>query len=258
MLRLYHVLLGVILLAVLTPLGFVKYALPYLSSNNSSNNKLQLTQAQANTAQKQTQTTSSNLQPNEGNIWKNILGKTAVPPGWRVAACDGNTPLLCVSSDKKILGTVEMGVYPLENLPNFQQMLNKAGISPNFNVNYQSPSYQTQLASALKLWVADHYGVLEKDRRNVYGDSIVFSAQSPQQAPVGKLQGMRYGFSGIKRKGGLQEQHLGYVAFDGKALYVITTAFDPASETGKFDQLENFQRFEPFLFITVQGMNLPR
>ncbi|WP_017315524.1 hypothetical protein [Mastigocladopsis repens] len=255
MLRLYHILLGAILLSVLTPVGFVKYALPYLSSNN----KLQPSSvAQANAGQKQAQTTSGNSQPNEGNIWKSILGKTAAPYGWRVAACDGNAPLLCVSSNRKILGTVEMGVYPLENQPNFQQMLAKAGIPPSSKVDYQSPKYQTQLASALKLWVSDHYSSLEKDRRGVYGDRIVFSAQSPQQVPFGKLQGMRYGFSGIKRGGGLHEQHLGYVAFDGKALYVITTAFDPASETGKFEKLGNFQTFEPYLSTNVKGLSLPK
>jgi hypothetical protein len=254
MLRLYHVLLGVILLVVFTPLGFVKYALPYLSSNNQS----QPSPGQANAAQKQPQTTSSNSQPNQGNIWKSILGQTSAPPGWRVAACDGNAPLLCVSSNKNILGTVEMGVYPLENQPNFQQILAKAGIAPSSNVDYQKPQYQNQLATALKLWVADHYSIFEKDRRGVYSDRIIFSAQSPQQVSVGKLQGMRYRFLGIQQKGGIQEQHLGYVAFDGKALYVMTTAFDPASETGKFDKLENFQRFEPFLSATVKEVNLPK
>lgn len=254
MLRLYHVLLGVILLVVFTPLGFVKYALPYLSSNN----KLQPTPGQANAAQKQPQTTSTNPQPNQGNIWKSILGKTSAPPGWRVAACDGNAPLLCVSSNRKILGTVEVGVHPLEKQPNFQQMLAKAGIPPSSNIDYQSPKYQTQLATALKLWVSDYYSVLEKDRRGVYGDHIVFSTQPPQQVAVGKLQGMRYEFSGIKPKGGVQEQHLGYVAFDGKALYVMTTAFDPASETAKFEKLENFQRFEPYLSTTVKDIKLFR
>jgi hypothetical protein len=254
MLRLYHVLLGVILLVVFTPLGFVKYALPHLSSDN----KLQPSPGQANAAQKQPQTTSSNSQPNQGNIWKSILGQTSAPPGWRVAACDGNAPLLCVSSNKNILGTVEMGVYPLENQPNFQQILAKAGIPPSSNVDYQKAQYQNQLETALKLWVADHYSIFEKDHRSVYSDRIIFSAQSPQQVSVGKLQGMRYRFLGTQQKGGIQEQHLGYVAFDGKALYVISTAFDPGSETGKFDKLENFQRFEPFLSATVKEVNLPK
>lgn len=254
MLRLYHVLLGVILLVVFTPLGFVKYALPYLSSNNKS----QPSPEQANAAQKQPQTTSNNSQPNQGNIWKSILGKTSAPPGWQVAACDGNAPVLCVSSNKNILGTVEIGIYPLEKQTNFQQMLAKAGIPPSSNVDYQKPNYQNQLATALKLWVAEHYNILEKDRRHLYSDRIIFSAQSPQEVPIGKLQGMRYRFLGIQQKGGIQEQHLGYVAFDGKALYVITTAFDLGSETGKFHELENFQRFEPFLSATVKEVNLPR
>lgn len=255
MLRLYHVFLGVILLVVLTPLGFVKYALPHLLS---SNNKLQVSPEQADAAEKQPQSRSSNSQPNQGNIWKSLLGQTSAPPDWQVAACDGNAPLLCVSSNQNILGTVEIGVYPLENQPNFQQMLAKAGIPPNSNIDYQKPNYQNQLAIALKLWVAEHYNILEKDRRSLYSDRIIFSTQSPEQASVGKIQGMRYRFLGIQQQGEIQEQHLGYVAFDGKALYVITTGFDRGSQTSQFDKLENFQRFQPFLSATVKEVNLPK
>jgi hypothetical protein len=248
MLRLYHILLGAILLAVLTPLGFVKYALPYLSSNPQLQQSSSVGQAKA----------ASNLQPNAANIWKSILGKTSAPSGWNVVACDGNASLLCVYSTGKLLGTVELGVYPLENQLNFQQMLVKAGVPPTSNMDDQSPKYQTQLATALKLWVEDHYSVLEKDRRSVYGKGILFSAQSPQQVSIGKLQGMRYGFSGIKQRGGVKEQHLGYVAFDGKALYVITTAFDPGSKTGTFEKLENLRSFESYLSTIVKGVSLPR
>jgi hypothetical protein len=42
------------------------------------------------------------------------------------------------------------------------------------------------------------------------------------------------------QQGGVQEQHIGHVTFDGTKLYVITTAFDPGLQTGKFEKLENF------------------
>jgi hypothetical protein len=253
MLRLYHVLLAAIVLVVLTPFG-----IKHVFSNLAVNQKSQPTSpTQVSTSQNQPQTTATNTQP-EGNIWKSVLGKTAAPLGWRVDPCEGNAPLLCVSSNGKTLGTVEIGVYPLEKQPNFQKMLAKSGIPVDTKLDYQNPKYQTQLASALNLWVSEHYGALEKDRRGEYGNNIVFSAKPPQIAAVGKLPGMRYGFTGLKKQGGVHEDHLGYVTFDGKALYVITTAFDTASTTGKFDKLEDFSTFEPFLSPTIRSLNLPR
>ncbi|MEC4813659.1 MAG: hypothetical protein SAK29_10385 [Scytonema sp. PMC 1069.18] len=249
MLRLYHILLAAIVLMVLTPFG-IKHVLSNLSLN-------QKTPSTTPTRIQSAQTTATNTQ-SEGNIWKNVLGKTAAPLGWTVDACEGNAPLLCVSSNGKVLGTVEMTVYPLEKEPNFQKILANSGIPVDAKVDYQNPKYQTELASALQLWVSDHYGALEKDRRDEYRDRTVFSPKPLQTVEVGKLKGMRYGFTGLKKQGGVHEDHLGYVAFDGKALYVITTSFDRASATGNFKQLENFSAFEPFLSPTVKSLNLPK
>ncbi|MFH7024536.1 MAG: hypothetical protein ACHBN1_03845 [Heteroscytonema crispum UTEX LB 1556] len=255
MLRLYHVLLGVILL-LLTPLG-VKFVLPYFSSHsNAQPTPLE----QSNSAKTRTQSTSlTTPNPSEGNIWKKILDvkTTNNSLGWNVTPCQGNAPLLCVSSKKELLGTVELGVYPLENLPQFQKMLAAAGITPRVKENDQSPQYRTKVAAALKAWVDDHYAVLAKDRQATYGKDITFLTQLPQKVNTGRLQGMYYGFAGIKRGGGIQERHVGYVTYDGKYIYVITTGFDPASITGKFDKLENFQSFEAYLNAIAKNVNLP-
>ncbi|GAB1541767.1 hypothetical protein NUACC21_44400 [Scytonema sp. NUACC21] len=253
MLRLYHLFLGALVIAVLTPLGLMQ-AFSKLSLNHKSQRPPTV---QTSAPQKQGQTTATNSQPAQVNIWKSILGKTAAPSGWAVAACEGSAPLLCVTSQGKLLGTVEMGIYPLEKQPNFQNMLAQSGIPTGSNIDYQSPKYQTQVASALKLWIADHYSVLAKDRQGEYSDKVTFSSQPPHKLEVGKLQGMRYGFAGLKKQGGVHEEHRGYVAFDGKALYVIKTAFDTASETGRFEKLENFQSFEPHLSAIVKDVKLP-
>jgi hypothetical protein len=248
MLRLYHVLLGIILLAVLTPFG-VKIAFSRLSSTKN----LQPTQvAQSNPASSTAPTHT------EENIWKSILGKTVPAPDWDVAACKGTASLLCVSSKTQHVGTVEIGVYPLENQPNFQRMLAQAGIPSGSQLKNQSSSYQNQISTALKAWVMEHYTLISEDRQGEYGNRIIFSPQPPQPVPVGKLKGMRYGFVGINPQGEIHEQHLGYVAFNGSALYVMTTAFDPTSETGKFEKLEDFRRFEPYLSSIVNNLKLPK
>lgn len=254
MLRLYHVLLGLILLA-LAPIG-VQLARSHFDSTSKSDSKQVIQPAAVNTPPPKTAVAPN---PNSGNIWKSILGKTTAPPEWRVTPCEKTGSLLCVSTKGQILGTVELGFYPLGQQYDFQKMLKAVGITPGAKVDYQSPKYQTQISTALKTWIAQHYADVSKDRLLSYGDRISFSPQPPEKVFFGKLQGMRYGFAGVNQKGGaVQEQNLGYIAFDGTALYVITTAFDPSSVTGKFDTLENFQRFEPHLSTIVAGLKLPQ
>ncbi|MBG1243517.1 hypothetical protein [Nostoc sp. NZL] len=239
MLRLYHLLLGSILL-VSIPLG-AKFVLPQFSVP-----KVVKSPAVAKLPN-----------PNEGNIWQKILGNTAAPTNWQVAACEGNAPLLCVSSKGKRLGTVEINIYPLVNNEDFQKKLVAAGIPNSSQVDYQSSKYQTQVLPALKAWVADHYAAFAKDRQGEYGKEISFSAYPPQPVTVGKLQGIRYGFAGLKQQGEVQEQHIGHVAFDGSKLYVITTAFDPGTQTGKFEKLENLAIFQPYLYAIAADLRLP-
>ncbi len=252
MLRVYHLLLGFILL-ILTPM-VVKFVFP-----NSSTSKLQTTPVrQPQPMATLTQTTSAS-KTTEGNIWKSILGKTATPPGWKIEPCQGNAPLLCVSSQGELLGTVEIEVYPLANQPKFQNMLVAADIPLGAKVDLQNPKYQTQILTALNAWVADHYAVLSKDRQGVYGDRITFSPQPPQQVPVGMLHGIRYGFTGIKQGSSeVSEQNLGYVAFDGASLYVIQTAFNPTAKTAKFDKIESLSPFELYLSAIVADLHLPK
>jgi hypothetical protein len=156
------------------------------------------------------------------------------------------------------LGTVEINIYPLANNEDFRKKLLAAGIPTASLVDYQNSKYQTQLLPVLKTWVVDHYAALAKDRQGEYGKEIIFSAYPPQPVPIGKLQGIRYGFAGLKRQGGVQEQHIGHVAFDGTKLYVMTTAFDTGTQTGKFDKLENLAIFQPYLYAIAADLHLPQ
>ncbi|MDZ7961294.1 MAG: hypothetical protein RMY34_26010 [Aulosira sp. DedQUE10] len=243
MLRLYHLLIGATLVALI-PVG-VKFVPPLFSANT--------------TAQKTPVVQPLNKpNPSQGNIWQQVLANKTAPNNWQVVPCEGNAPLLCVSTQGKLLGTVEITVYPLANNPDFQQKLEAAGIPEGSKVDFQNPKYQTQLLTALKAWVTDYYTAISKDRQASYKNEIIFSAHPPQTVTMGKLPGIRYGFVGLKRQGGVQEQHIGHVTFDGTALYVITSAFDPASATGKFDKLEDWAIFQPYLDAITADLNLPQ
>lgn len=190
------------------------------------------------------------------NIWQRVLGSAKLPAPWRVAPCPGNAPLLCVSYQGAFVGTVEMGTYLLESRADFQKLLAHVGIPAKANA--ADPQYRSRLLTALKAWVNDYYAFFKKDRIPEYGDKIMFMAQPPTQVTVGKLAGLRYGFAGVKQTDrSIHEARVGYVAFDGTALYVITTASDALSETGNFKAIEDFQRFEPHLQTLVAGLKLP-
>jgi hypothetical protein len=245
MLRVYHLFLGIILLP-LAPWG-VKIILPEPSPaivENPSSTAMTSTHSKTPTAI-------------EENTWKKIIGKTPVPKGWQVAPCEESNSLLCVSSQGQLLGTVEIEVYPVNNNGNFQKNLTDAGIPLNSQVDYQSTEYQNKLLTALKAWVTDLNSTLVKDRQDNNGNKIVFSAYPPQQALVGKLQGLRYGFVGIQPEKGVEAQHINYITFDGSNLYVINTSFDPGSVTGKFDKLENLAIFQPYLSAIAADLKLP-
>ncbi|MEH2349436.1 MAG: hypothetical protein V7K55_15880 [Nostoc sp.] len=239
MLRLYHLLLGSILV-VSIPVG-AKFVIPQFFPPKAV----------------KPPTVAKLANSKEGNIWQKILGNAAAPTNWQVAPCEGNAPLLCISSKGERLGTVEINVYPLANNEDFRKKLVADNIPIGSQVDYQSPKYQNQVLPALKAWVTDHYTAFAKDRQSEYGKEITFSAYPPQAVPIGKLQGIRYGFAGIKQKGGVQEQHIGHVAFDGTKLYVITTAFDTGTQTGKFDKLEDLAIFQPYLYAIAADLHLP-
>jgi hypothetical protein len=150
-----------------------------------------------------------------------------------------------------------MDIYPLSQQPKLQKMLINAGIAPDVKIDYQNPDHQNKIRDALNVWVREEYAVLNKEREKSYKNQVNFSGYPPQKVSIGQLQGVRYGFTGLKTEGGIQEQHLKYVAFDGNSLYVINTAYDPARKSGKFDKYENLAVFEPFLSEITSNLQLP-
>ncbi len=244
MLRLYHVLLGGILL-VLVPLGIKVFSPNWFGTKDIP--------------QRSPAISSSPSSTSTDNLWKYLLDKTATPTGWKVAACDGDAPLMCVFANGKLIGTVEIGRYPLDKQQNFEKMLRQAGIEPGQDASYQNPQYQTKVLTALNAWVNDLYSVLSKNSdssSSSKGDRVVFDPHPPQKVQVGKLQGLSYGFTKLKSQGQVQEHHLGYVAFDGKALYVITTGFNGNYTLGKFDKLEDLTVFAPYLAAIASHLRL--
>lgn len=196
------------------------------------------------------------FQQSKKNIWTQVLGTVKLPVPWQARACDGNAPLLCIYKQAVLVGTIELGAYPIDSRSDFKNKLVEAGIPPG-SVNYQNPQHRDKIAAALRSWIADYYSFFKQDRQTEYGKQIRITAQSPKSVKIGQLTGWSYGFTGQKQNGQMYEQRVGYVTFDGKILYVITTSFDPQSETGTFKTSADFQQFEPQLTPFVAQLQLP-
>jgi hypothetical protein len=251
-LRVYHLLIGVILLA-LSP-----FILKTVFKDANSNKNVQPQPTPSVTASPASAVTTQLVAKESSNIWKNALTTTTAPTGWNVAPCNGNAPFLCISSNGKNLGSVEMASYPISKQPKLQKMLSDAGITTGANIDYQNPNYQSKIREALNAWIRDEYEAISKDRQNTYANKVNFLAYPPQKISIGRLQGVRYGFTGMKREGGVIEQHLKYVTSDGNSIYVINAAYDSTSASGKFDKYENLAVFEPYLSEIASNLKLPQ
>lgn len=254
MLRVYHLIIGAILL-VLIPVG-LRFFLPNIFTNTNKGIQPNTVTAPAKTPTPSI-TSSKQSNVNKANVWQKLLGSTSAPNNWQVIPCETEVTLLCVSSQSRGLGTVEVEIYPLKDNPNLQKHLTEVGISQGSQADLQNPQFQSKLIKALQAWVADSYNTFAKDHQTRYANSIAFSSYPPQQVTMGKLPGMRYGFVRLKPEGGIQEQYIGYVTSDATQLYVITTSFNSSLSKGKFENLENLAIFQPYLSAIAENLNLP-
>ena len=193
----------------------------------------------------------------QGNPWQWLLAETPLPPGWQVQACEPTQIFLCVTKQGQRIGTIELQRWDIEQLPNLQSEFSKLGLVPGL-ITYDNPSDRTQVLTALKANIADYYETIRTDRLATYGTQAAFLAQEPEEAQVGRLPGLTYGFSRVTKTDQVQERYLSYMAFDGsRYLYNITTSFDPPSETGTFEELADFETFVPYFSTLVAALDLP-
>lgn len=254
--RVYHLLIAIILLAI-SPFVF-KLVFP-----KKQQSPQQPAIPEPTTSLVKTSPTLAKLPA--GNTWKYLLGKTTTPPGWKVRACDGDLPLLCVfSAQNQQLGQIELQIHGLSEEKNFQKMLLIAGIPTGFNLDYQDQTYQPQIINALNAWVAENYtNQSQYQDKQIPTNIPIFAAYPTQKVMVGNLPGIRYGFAKMNADGGIREQKLGYVAFDGNLLYNISTKFDRTlapnnlMHKGKFDRLESLAVFTPYLDAIASELKLP-
>lgn len=182
--------------------------------------------------------------------WQNILGDTALPSDWRVFPCDSASHL-CVEFQGKSVGSVEINSFPLEQIEFNVQM--SQGHDRSAAANAQSSE---AMQKALQTWVENHYDTIKRDRQTGLGEQVIFSSQTPKVVAIGELQGLRYEFTTTRKPDQVFERSIGYVASDGKMLYVITTSVPHSDAGGTFTTNATLQQFEPHLQSIIAHLKL--
>jgi hypothetical protein len=173
--------------------------------------------------------------PGTPRTWADLVGTTSVPLGWTVRPCDDPT-LLCVKAGQNLVGTVELITYPVAEIP-FQK---------------DAAGSNTQ---ALKGWVAEHYDSIKRDRAQA-DPRLIFLAKPAAEVPIGRLSGLRYGFTIRYGNATLAERTIGYVATDGTTLYLFVTGLTNGDPSGAFSSDAALREFEPHLAEIIAGLSL--
>jgi hypothetical protein len=207
----------------------------------------------------------TDTQYSRGNPWQWVLGKTTAPPAWQIKPCGGE--LLCATKGSATkgsatkgsqqLGSVILQRWDIQQRPDLFKALTEQGLAPGL-ITYANPNDRAKVLAALKVLIADYYQIIRSDRLSTYGTRFGVMERPPIAAPVGKLPGWVYGFVSVGKTGEVYERYVSYMAFDGsRYLYIITTSFDPAAATSKFETLADLEQFEPHLNAIVANLNLP-
>lgn len=189
------------------------------------------------------------------NVFKFILGAAGAPEDLAVKPCDWDAPVLCVLSGNELAGQVELFMSHLETLPEFQHLLESAGLIPG-SIDYRDARQAPALAAALRTFVENYHRTFEEDRRLTYGDKATYTRLETQEVRIADVPGLRYGFVVHDSGGKVLERWISFAAFDGSILYILTPHYDPRSHMS-FRSDEELQRFEPYMSEIATGLKLP-
>ena len=189
------------------------------------------------------------------NVFGYILGPTAAPEGWRVEACQGNGPLLCVFEGTEHVGTLELNMSHWETLPDFQAILKNQSLEPGA-ISYRDEEQAAKLLAALRVYVEEYHKTFEEDREIRYRGEATYKRMDMQETRIADIPGVRYGFTVEDKAGKVLERWISYAAFDGNFFYILVPNYDEGSFFS-FRTDEHLQKFDPHMPKLLEGLKLP-
>lgn len=174
--------------------------------------------------------------------WADWVNPPYQQQDWQLSPCDSPN-LLCIYRDDELMGTMELGVYPVEG-SDLQTWMTEAGVPFAAATDTLSPTL-----SVLNRWVENYYGAIAHDRQVGMGSDVL--SQAPKTVQIGTLYGVRYEFETVNSQGENLDHTVGYVTTDGLRLYVLSLVIMPddrPSQDGEQWMTESaFQEFESIL-----------
>ena len=133
-----------------------------------------------------------------------------LPSGWRLTACEGDAPFLCMFMPD---GTPEGTIMLLD---------------------YELPGGTDTSRSAVEASALELQQMTEEDRQFVCGDDYSLEPHELEELVVGGLPGYRFGYTIVDPAGALTEHVIIHLAFDAGRRIIVSTAFsDPDACPGQ-------------------------
>jgi hypothetical protein len=157
-----------------------------------------------------------------------------------------------VRTDQGAYGFVEMSLFALSTLPEFQGILADHGLDWT-SIDTASAAHQEAADAVLAAFVADYLEIFAADREASLGDSAQFVPLDTTASAFGSLPGVQYGFTLVDDNEVVMERVLSFATFDGDYLYIISAFYLPNHESA-FPSDEALLTFEPYLRQIVAGL----
>ena len=205
--------------------------------------------------------------PASDNVFATILGPADAPSLWAIRPCQGDAPYLCVTAGQERVGAIGLFMSHLEALEtpppgappsndaSLAALLRQQGLTPGA-IDARNPEHAAKIAAAMRAFVEEYHRTIARDRQITYGSAHTYTRLATQDAQVGTIPGLRYGFTVTDQAGTVRERYVNYAAFDGTVLSVLVAQYDTGAES-TFRSDEELQRFEPYLTRLVAGLRLP-
>lgn len=189
-------------------------------------------------------TTSVDPAPTIGDAAVDWAARTADvdAPGWEVAFCEGDAPLLCVARDASPVGVVEHLAYPVASVETLAGALDDGDAT-----------------AELEAWAGEHVATFTADRAEGCGDGYEVRGDPVVSASVGGTDGIRYGFTGSVG-GRVVEHAAGFAAVEGERLVLVTAsglADDGCLARESELDVEDLEAFLPHLAAIAAGSTFP-
>lgn len=164
--------------------------------------------------------------------------RISLPSGWTIAACEGDAPFLCASTNEGVIdGTIMLVEYPALGQPFTRE-----------NVEADA---------------AELYRVTETDRQATCGADFHLEHEAVSSVPVGGKPGFRFGYQLRDATEKVTEHVVLHVVGDGTRTILINTAFsDPNGCPGEDPEriefpIESLTAIEPYLDEIASKSVLP-